>query len=193
MMLQDVLIMGRQYGDASADWGKPRDERTIAATFLAIFEEALQERRYSKVHDSHRCENKEGDQGKCYNASTSGEKVLYDDEPRNMRELPAHPERAEMQKAGDDEIQQLIDQKNGVIVPKSEVDEVLKNGGKVLNAKMLFKRKYEIVDGVERFKKWKGRLAVVETGEKPGVDSSVQQFLTNGRVQCSKDAGGTDS
>ena len=79
------------------------------------------------------------------------------------------------------------------MVPKSEMDEVLKNGGKVLNAKMLFKRKYEIVDGVERFKKWKGRLAVVETGEKPGVDSSVQQFLTNGRVQCSKDAGGTDS
>ena len=43
-----------------------------------------------------------------------------------------------------------------MIVPKSEVDEVLKNGGKVLNAKMLFKRKYEIVDGVERFKNGRG-------------------------------------
>ncbi len=91
--------------------------------------------------------------------------MLYDDEPRNMKELIAHPERAEIQKAGDDEIQQLIDQQIGVIVPKSEVDEFLKNGGKVLNAKMLFKRKYEIVDGVQRFKKWKGRLAVVGTGE----------------------------
>ena len=38
MTLQDVLIMGKQYGDARADWGKTRDERTRAATFLAIFE-----------------------------------------------------------------------------------------------------------------------------------------------------------
>ncbi len=100
--------------------------------------------------------------------------MLYDDEPRNMKELLAHPERAEIQKAGDDEIQQLIDQQIGVIVPKSEVDEVLKNGGKVF--KMLFKRKYEIVDGVERFKKRKRRLAVVGTGEIPGVDSSFISF-----------------
>ena len=109
MTLQDVLIMGKQYGDERADWGKTRDERTRAATFLAIFEEALEERSYSKVQESDRCENKEGDQGKCYNASTPGEKVLYDDEPRNMKELIAHPERAEIQKAGDYEIQPLID------------------------------------------------------------------------------------
>ena len=56
------------------------------------------------------------------------------------------------------------------------MDEVLKNGGKVLNAKMLFKRKYEIVDGVECIKKWKGRLAVVGTGEIPGLDSSFSNF-----------------
>ena len=49
-----------------------------------------------------------------------------------------------------------------MIVSKSEIDEFLKSGGKVLNTKMLFKRKYEIVDGVERFKKWKGRA------ERPG-------------------------
>lgn len=45
-----------------------------------------------------------------------------------------------------------------------------------MNVKMLFKRKYEIVDGVERFKKWKGRFAVVGTGEIPGVDSSFSSF-----------------
>ena len=128
------------------------------------------------MYDSDRCENKEGDQGKYYSASMPGEEVLYDDEPRNMKELLAHPERAEIQKAGDDEIQQLVDQKIGVIVPKSQVDEVLKNGGKGLNAKMLFKRKYEIVDGVEHFMKWKGRLVVVGTGEIPGVDSSFSSF-----------------
>ena len=49
MTLQDVLIMGKEYGDAKADWGKTRDERIRAATFLAIFEEAQEEIRYSKV------------------------------------------------------------------------------------------------------------------------------------------------
>ena len=57
--------------------------------------------------------------------------------------------------------------------------EVLKNGDKpeVLHTKMLFKlTKYEIVDGVERFKKWKGRLTVVGTGELPDIDSSFSIF-----------------
>ena len=124
------------------------------ATFLAIFEEAQEERRFSKLHDSFQGGNKTDELGRCYNANASGEKVLYDDEPRNMKELLAHPERDEIKKSGDAEIQQLIDQKVGVIVSKSEIDEVLKSGGKVLNTKMLFKRKYEVVDGVERFKKW---------------------------------------
>jgi len=70
MTLQDVLIMGKQYGDAKADWGRTRDERNRAATFLAIFEEAQEERRYSKFHDTHRGgDSKESEQGKCFNAS----------------------------------------------------------------------------------------------------------------------------
>ncbi len=149
MTLQDVLIMGKEYGDARADWGRTRDERNRAAVFLAIFEEAQEERRFRQLHDSVQVGNKTDEQGRCYNADASGEKVLYDDEPRNMKELLAHPERDEIKKSGDAEIQQLIDQKVGVIVSKSEVDEVLKRGGKVLNTKMLFKRKHEIVDGVE--------------------------------------------
>ena len=54
MTLQDVLTMGKEYGDARADWGRTRDERIRAATFLAIFQEAQEERRYSKLHDSDR-------------------------------------------------------------------------------------------------------------------------------------------
>ena len=77
-------------------------------------------------------DSKEDERGKCYHANASGEKVLYDYQPRNMKELLAHPERDEIMKAEDAEIQQLIDQKIGVIVPKSEVEEVLENGGKVL-------------------------------------------------------------
>jgi hypothetical protein len=56
------------------------------------------------------------------------------------------------------------------------VEEVLKNGDKLLYTKMLFKRNYVIVDGVERFKKWKGRLTVVGTGEIPCIDSSFRNF-----------------
>ena len=52
MTLQDVLIMGNEFGDARADWGRTKDERNRAATFLAIFEEAQEERRFSKLHDS---------------------------------------------------------------------------------------------------------------------------------------------
>ena len=52
MTLQDVLIMGKVYGDARADRGRTRDERNRAAEFLAIFEEAQEERRFSKLHDS---------------------------------------------------------------------------------------------------------------------------------------------
>jgi hypothetical protein len=52
MTLQEVLTMGKEYGDARADWGRTRDERNRAATFLAIFEEAQEERRFSKLHDS---------------------------------------------------------------------------------------------------------------------------------------------
>ena len=133
------------------------------------------------MHASVQGGNNTDEQGRCYNVNASGEKVLYDDEPRNMKELLAHPERDEIRKSGDAEIQQLIDQKVGVIVSKSEIDEVLKSGGKVLNTKMLFKRKYEIVDGVERFKKWKGRLAVVGTGEIPGI-VIVQQLLSNSSI-----------
>ena len=113
-MLQDMLIKGKQYGDARAVWGRTRDERNRATTFLAIFEEAQEERRFSKLHDSDGGGNKTDELGKCYNANASVEKVLYDDEPRNMRELLAHPERDEIKKSGDAEIHELIDQNVGV-------------------------------------------------------------------------------
>jgi hypothetical protein len=58
----------------------------------------------SKLHDSDGGGNKTDELGKCYNANASVEKVLYDDEPRNMRELLAHPERDEIKKSGDAEI-----------------------------------------------------------------------------------------
>jgi hypothetical protein len=76
MTLQDVLIMGKEYGDARSDWGRTSDERNRASVFLAIFEEAQEERRLSKLHDSVQGGNKTDEQGRCYNVNASGEKVL---------------------------------------------------------------------------------------------------------------------
>jgi hypothetical protein len=56
------------------------------------------------MHDSVQGGNKTDEQGRSYNANVSGEKMLYDDEPRNMKELLAHPERDEIKKSGDAEI-----------------------------------------------------------------------------------------
>jgi hypothetical protein len=92
-------------------WERRETSEIGNARFLAIFEEAQEERRFHKLHDSVRGGNITDEQGKCYNANASGEKVLYDDEPRNMKELLAHPERDEIKKSGDAEIQHLIDQK----------------------------------------------------------------------------------
>jgi hypothetical protein len=97
--------------------GEGRETSEIGkARFLAIFEEAQEQRRFRKLHDFVRGGNIPDEQGKCYNAKASGEKVMYDDEPRNMKELLAHPERDEIKKSGDAEIQHLIDQKVGVSV-----------------------------------------------------------------------------
>jgi hypothetical protein len=128
MTLQDVLVMGKEYGDTRADWGKTRDERNRAATFLAIFEEAQEERRLSKLHDYVQGGNKTDEQGRCYNAS--GGKVLYDDEPWNMKELLAHPERDEIKKSGDAKIQQLIDDSDSFQVGNRRGSEEWRQGAK---------------------------------------------------------------
>ena len=43
----------------------------------------------------------------------------------------------------------------------ARVSFILLSGVKCQDVEQLFNRKYEIVDGVEQFKKWKGRLAVI--------------------------------
>ena len=57
-----------------------------------------------------------------------------------LYDTPGPPGKDEIQKAGDVEIQQVIDLKIGVIAPKWEVVVVLKDTGKVLNVKIPFKR-----------------------------------------------------
>ncbi len=49
MTLQDLLILGKEYGDERKDWGRTRDERTRTVT--------------CKLRDSHQGDNKEDEQG----------------------------------------------------------------------------------------------------------------------------------
>ena len=54
----------------------------------------------------------------------------------------------------------------GVFASDDDVKAFQRSEGKVLNTKMVYRRKYEIDEkGVEKFKKGKARLSAVGTGE----------------------------
>jgi hypothetical protein len=64
----------------------------------------------------------------------------------------------------------------GVEVTKEEVAEFIAKGGKILNAKFVYKRKYAIVNGVEQFLKWKSRMAVIGCAERQGWETVYSTF-----------------
>ena len=68
------------------------------------------------------------------------------------------------------EMQALVEMDIGVQLTEQQAHEVIKSGAKILRSKMVYKRKYGIseTDGKEYFLKWKGRLAIVGTGETEG-------------------------
>jgi hypothetical protein len=75
------------------------------------------------------------------------------------------------------EINQFIEQAIGVEVTKDEVADFVSKGGKVLNAKFIYKRKYHILPtGEEQFLKWKSRMAVVGCAERQGWETVYSTF-----------------
>jgi len=128
------------------------------------------------------------------------EQVPRDDEPRNKKEADRHrciacrnrktssepcerciAEREGIYECWKKEMDQL--KKMGVYreLSDQELQEIKRQGKKILNAKMVTKRKYEAVvgkDGIvrDRFLKWKGRLAGVGTSEVKGVDMPWSTF-----------------
>jgi hypothetical protein len=75
------------------------------------------------------------------------------------------------------EIDQLIEQQIGVEVTPAEVKQVTEKGLRILQCKMVYKRKYHIgEDGKERFLKWKSRLAVVGSSEREGWETVYSTF-----------------
>jgi hypothetical protein len=75
------------------------------------------------------------------------------------------------------EIDQLIEKQIGVEVTPAEVKQVTEKGLRILQCKMVYKRKYHIgEDGKERFLKWKSRLAGVGSSEREGWETVYSTF-----------------
>jgi hypothetical protein len=173
--LEDVLIMGKAYGDSEANEGKTRDEVRRAEVYNAIFLEAQEEIFHNAVPDPELEKLLANGSALCF-AATPGEKPVYDDEPRTAKEVDAHPEREAILASAAAELDQFIEQAIGVEVTKEEVAEFIAKGGKILNAKFVYKRKYAIVNGVEQFLKWKSRMAVIGCAERQGWETVYSTF-----------------
>ena len=169
--LMQVLIMGKKYGDAEEDWGSTRTERTRHlqhCAFMAVLrEEVIHNRVPEKTETSDAV------------ALDKSREPIYDDEPRNYAELMRHPEKDKILQAARKELQQLVDMKVGEMLTEDQETEISSNPNvKILKSKMVYKRKYQICpeDNKEWFLKWKGRLAVVGTGEIEGIDTVLNTF-----------------
>jgi hypothetical protein len=86
--------------------------------------------------------------------------VMYDDEPRNPREVLKHKESADILQAGALEMKQMRDRGVAVEPHPDELDRI-KREHKILRAKLVYKRKYMA---------GKARLAIVGTAETEGVE-----------------------
>ena len=170
VQMTDILIMGEEYGDPEENWGRTRTEMAMALTFAAVLATMWEENFYRVP----------GDEMDSYCHIAAGEvqidksrAVIYDDEPRNPREVERHPEREEIEEAGRKEVQQWIEMGIGAeLSPEDRAAVEADESIRILNAKMVYKRKYvfDPVDQREYFLKWKGRLAVVGTSEVAGLD-----------------------
>ncbi len=137
--------MGCAYGDSADSEGKTRDEIRRAEIYTAIFAEAQEEIFHNNVSDPELLIPLEASgSAVCYTA-VPGEKPLYDDEPRSAKEVDAYPEREAILTSAEAEINQFIVQAIGIEVTKDEVADFIGKGGKVLNAKFVHKRKYQIL------------------------------------------------
>jgi hypothetical protein len=141
--LEDILIMGPKYGDQRAEWGKTRDECRREAVCAAIAHESWEE----IVNNNVPFGGETGESGlggaECY-ADAEDQPVIFDDEPHTPSELARHPEKETILVSAGKEIDQLIEQQIGVEVTPAEVKQVTEKGLRILQCKMVYKRKYHI-------------------------------------------------
>ncbi len=169
--------MGKDYGDRETNEGKTRDEVRRAEVYNAIFLEAQEEIFHNAVPDPELEKLLENGSVICF-VATPGEKPVYDDEPRTAKEVEAHPEREAILTSTATELDQFIEETIGVEVTKEEVEEFIAKGGKILNVKFVYKRKYAILNGVEQFLKWKRHMTVIGCAERQGWETAYSTFST---------------
>jgi hypothetical protein len=105
--------------------------------------------------------------------------VVYDDEPKNPKELARHPDKQAIMSSAQKEVQQLIDMQVGVEQTDEQVRKLQQDPTvRILNSRFVHKRKYKIspVDQKEYFDKWKSRLAAQGQHEEPGIDCVWNTF-----------------
>ena len=75
-------------------------------------------------------------------------------------------------------MRQLIEMDIGVLQSPKQVDELIREGVKILRSRMIYKRKYALskTTNREEFLKWKARLAVNGAGQTEGVDTVWNTF-----------------
>ena len=195
--LMELLIMGAQHGDEVEDCGNTRAERVealkVAALYLETREElwaAIQTKAEMHAHDAYdRYEEtiselvqsaltSTHEPGTLHVPVTDGKVPIYDDEPNNPKELEAHPEKKEIRASSGAEMRQLIEMDIGVLQSPKQVDELIREGVKILRSRMIYKRKYALskTTNREEFLKWKARLAVNGAGQTEGVDTVWNTF-----------------
>ena len=195
--LMELLIMGAQHGDLDEDCGNTRAERVealkVAALYLETREElwaAIQTKAELHAHDAYdRYEESMSElvqsaltsthePGTLHVPVTDGKVPIYDDEPNNPKELDAHPEKKEILASAGAEMRQLIEMDIGVLQSPKQVDELIREGVKILRSRMIYKRKYALskTTNREEFLKWKSRLAVNGAGQTEGVDTVWNTF-----------------
>jgi hypothetical protein len=113
--LEDILIMGPKYGDQWTEWVKTRDECRRAAIYAVIAQESWEEIVHNNVPLDDGAEGLELGGAECYATVEDHQPVIFDDEPRNLAELPMHSER-ETILVSVKEKNQLIEQEIGVEV-----------------------------------------------------------------------------
>ena len=128
------------------------------------------------------------------------DEVARDDEPRNKAEADRHRCVKCRKKGGKATCEKCTQEREGIyecwrkelkqmwdlkvfdhVLNDQEIKELQKKGHKILSSKMVTKRKYEAVDIgngkiIDRFLKFKGRLAAVGTREVKGVDMPWSTF-----------------
>jgi hypothetical protein len=111
----------------------------------------------------------------CY-AAVEDQPVIFDDEPRNPSELARHPEREAILVSAGKEIDQLIEQEIGVEVTQAKVKQVTDKGIRILQCKMVYKRKYTIGDTANPVQRTSSKGSTPRTSKRLRVDAIKKRF-----------------